>query len=75
MLWFGSHRIADGSLEVGALIAYLSYLMQILVAVMMTTFMAIMIPRAAVCAERIVEVLDTDAGGRAAGRAGRARRR
>lgn len=60
VLWFGAKRIADGSLEVGALIAYLSYLMQILVAVMMSTFMAVMIPRAAVCAERINEVLDTE---------------
>ncbi len=58
VLWFGAHRIASGNLEVGSLIAYLSYLMQILVAVMMSTFMAIMIPRAAVCAERIMEVLD-----------------
>jgi ATP-binding cassette subfamily B protein len=60
VLWFGSRRIAAHSLEVGALIAYLSYLMQILVAVMMTTFISIMIPRAAVCAERINEVLDTE---------------
>jgi ATP-binding cassette subfamily B multidrug efflux pump len=59
VLWFGSHKIANGTLEIGALTAYLSYLIQILVAVMMTTFMSIMIPRAAVCAERIVEVLDT----------------
>lgn len=59
VLWFGARQIASGALEVGALIAYLSYLMQILFSVMMTTFMAVMIPRAAVCAERIVEVLDT----------------
>jgi ATP-binding cassette subfamily B protein len=58
VLWFGSHKIADGTLQIGALTAYLSYLIQILVAVMMTTFMSIMIPRAAVCAERITEVLD-----------------
>jgi ATP-binding cassette subfamily B protein len=58
VLWFGSHKIAAGTLEVGSLTAYLAYLIQILVAVMMTTFMAIMIPRAAVSAERIVEVLD-----------------
>ena len=58
VLWFGSHQVAAGSLEVGSLIAYLAYLIQILVAVMMTTFLSIMIPRAAVCAERIVEVLD-----------------
>jgi ATP-binding cassette subfamily B protein len=59
VLWFGSHRVASGAIGVGALIAYLSYLMQILVAVMMTTFLSIIIPRAAVCAERILEVLDT----------------
>jgi ATP-binding cassette subfamily B multidrug efflux pump len=58
VLWFGGHRIAEGSLETGALFAYIGYLMQILVGVMMTTFMSMMIPRAAVCAERIVEVLD-----------------
>ncbi|MGE3547070.1 MAG: ABC transporter ATP-binding protein, partial [Kofleriaceae bacterium] len=58
VLWFGSQRLTAGSLEIGALIAYLSYLMQILVAVMMTTFLAVIIPRASVCAERIGEVLD-----------------
>ena len=58
VLWFGAHRAAEGSMEVGALIAFLSYLMQILMAVMIATFMAMMIPRAAVCAERIREVLD-----------------
>jgi ATP-binding cassette subfamily B protein len=58
--WFGSHLIADGTLEIGALTAYIGYLMNILVGVMMTSFMSIMIPRAAVCAERIVEVLDLD---------------
>jgi len=60
VLWFGGHRIAEGSLEVGALSAYLIYLLQILVAVMMSTFLSIIIPRAAVCAERIMEVLDTE---------------
>ncbi|HEY5934129.1 MAG TPA: ABC transporter ATP-binding protein [Kofleriaceae bacterium] len=59
VLWYGGHHLAEGTLEIGALIAYLSYLMQILVAVMFTTFLAVIIPRAAVCAERIVEVLDT----------------
>src|SRR5512143_1093773 len=59
LLWFGSRRIAAGSLEIGALTAYLGYLMQILVGVMMASFMSIMIPRAAVCAERIIEVFDT----------------
>jgi ATP-binding cassette subfamily B protein len=58
VLWFGSHKIAEGTLQIGSLTAYLAYLIQILVAVMMTTFMSIMIPRAAVCAERISEVLE-----------------
>lgn len=60
VLWFGAARIDDGRMQVGALTAFLAYLLQILMAVMMATFMAIMIPRAAVCADRIVEVLDTE---------------
>jgi ATP-binding cassette, subfamily B, multidrug efflux pump len=60
VLWFGAARVDSGQMQIGALTAFLSYLMQILMAVMMATFMAIMIPRAAVCAERIVEVLDTE---------------
>jgi ATP-binding cassette subfamily B multidrug efflux pump len=60
VLWFGAHRIADGGMQIGALTAFLSYLMQILMAVMMATFMFVMIPRAEVCAERIEEILDTD---------------
>jgi ATP-binding cassette, subfamily B, multidrug efflux pump len=59
VLWFGSGRIDKGEMQIGALIAFLSYLAQIILAVMMATFMVIMVPRAAVCAERIVEVLDT----------------
>ena len=59
VLWFGAHRVAEGSLQIGALTAFLAYLMQILFAVMMATFISIMIPRAAVCAERITEVLET----------------
>jgi ATP-binding cassette subfamily B multidrug efflux pump len=58
VLWFGAHRINEGKMQIGALIAFLSYLTQILMAVMMATFMAIMVPRAAVCADRIQEVLD-----------------
>lgn len=57
VLWFGGHRIESGAMQVGALTAFLSYLMQILMAVMMATFMFVMIPRADVCAERIEEVL------------------
>ncbi|MET7418814.1 ABC transporter ATP-binding protein [Dactylosporangium sp. NPDC005555] len=59
VLWFGAHRIDSGGMQVGALTAFLSYLMQILMAVMMATFMFVMIPRAEVCAERIQEVLTT----------------
>ena len=60
VLWFGGHRVESGQMEVGELTAYLSYLMQIVMSVMMATFMMMMIPRSAVCADRIVEVLDTD---------------
>jgi ATP-binding cassette subfamily B protein len=60
VMWFGAGRVAAGGLEVGSVMAFLSYLMQILVAIMLTTFVAMMIPRAAVCAERITEVLQTE---------------
>jgi ATP-binding cassette subfamily B protein len=60
VLWFGAFRIEDGSMQIGALTAFLSYLIQILMAVMMATFMAILIPRAAVSADRISEVLATE---------------
>jgi ATP-binding cassette subfamily B protein len=60
VMWWGGRAVADGDLAIGALTAYLAYLIQILVAVMMTTFMSMMIPRAAVCAERIIEVLGLD---------------
>lgn len=60
VIWFGGHRVDNGQMEVGALTAFLTYLMQILMSVMMATFMLMMIPRASVCADRIVEVLDTD---------------
>lgn len=59
VIWFGAFRIEDGSMQVGTLIAFLSYLMQILMSVMMATFMAVMIPRASVSADRIGEVLGT----------------
>jgi len=60
VLWFGAHLINDGRMQVGSLTAYLSYLLLILMSVMMATFMMILVPRAAVCAERIGEVLDTE---------------
>ncbi len=59
VLWFGGHRVDDGSMQIGALTAFLAYLVQILMSVMMATFMLIMVPRASVCADRIAEVFDT----------------
>ena len=60
VLWFGGQRIADGDMQVGALTAFLAYLVQILGAIMMATFMLVLVPRAAVSAERITEVLETE---------------
>ncbi|TLQ46034.1 ABC transporter ATP-binding protein [Streptomyces marianii] len=59
VVWFGAHRIDSGGMQIGALTAFLAYLMQIVMAVMMATFMFMMVPRAEVCAERIEEVLAT----------------
>jgi ATP-binding cassette subfamily B protein len=60
VLWFGGHRVADGGMQIGALTAFLAYLLQILMSVMMATFVFMMVPRAEVSSERIMEVLDTD---------------
>ncbi|MEZ5167594.1 MAG: ABC transporter ATP-binding protein [Acidimicrobiales bacterium] len=60
VLWLGADRIAAGQMELGSLVAYLSYLVQILMAVIMATFMLSQVPRAAVAADRIMEVLDTE---------------
>ncbi|GAB2494996.1 ABC transporter ATP-binding protein [Luteococcus sediminum] len=60
VMWFGGHRISDGHIQVGQLTAFLTYLMQILMSVMMATMMVFFVPRAAVCARRIMEVLTTD---------------
>ena len=60
VLWFGGHRVDAGLVEIGSLTAFLQYLLQILIAVMMGVFMVMMIPRAVVCAERIRELLDTE---------------
>jgi ATP-binding cassette, subfamily B, multidrug efflux pump len=60
VLWFGGHLVARGSMQIGSLTAFLTYLLQILMSVMMATFMFVMVPRAEVCAERMVEVLDTE---------------
>ncbi len=58
-VWFGGARVASGDMQIGTMIAFLTYLIQILTAVMMATFVAVMWPRAAVCAARVKEVLDT----------------
>ncbi|MCX4822915.1 ABC transporter ATP-binding protein/permease [Streptomyces sp. NBC_01142] len=60
IIWFGSHRLDSGDMQAGSLIAFLSYLMQILMAVMMTAFLLMQVPRAQVSAERIQEILDTE---------------
>ncbi|MET7718575.1 ABC transporter ATP-binding protein [Streptomyces sp. NPDC005407] len=60
VIWFGAHRVDSGAIQIGALTAFLAYLMQIVMAVMMATFMFMQVPRAEVCAERIEEVLATD---------------
>lgn len=60
VLWFGGLRVASGAMEIGSMVAFLSYLMQILIAVMMSTFMLVMLPRAAVSADRIGEALATE---------------
>ncbi|AXK86955.1 ABC transporter ATP-binding protein [Nocardia farcinica] len=60
VIWFGGHLIDDGELQIGSLTAMLSYIMQILMAVMMASFLAMMAPRAAVSADRIGAVLTTE---------------
>ncbi len=59
LIWFGGLRIDRGQMQVGSLIAFLSYFIQILMAVMMATMTLVVLPRASVCAERITEVLST----------------
>ncbi|MFI1156261.1 ABC transporter ATP-binding protein [Streptomyces sioyaensis] len=59
VVWFGGLRIDSGAMQIGALTAFLSYLMYILMSIMMATFMVMTLPRAEVCAERIQEVLST----------------
>ncbi|HRN29691.1 MAG TPA: ABC transporter ATP-binding protein, partial [Terrimesophilobacter sp.] len=59
VIWFGGIRVDEGAIEVGTLMAFLQYLMQILMGVMMATFLGVMVPRAAVSADRIGEVLET----------------
>jgi ATP-binding cassette subfamily B multidrug efflux pump len=65
VLWFGANRVSSGDMSVGSLVAFLTYFTLMLIAVMMGMFVALMAPRAAVCAERIVHVLDTEPSVRA----------
>ncbi len=60
VLWLGASKVSSGQIQVGSLVAYLSYLVQILMSVVMATFVISMVPRASVSADRIQEVLDTD---------------
>lgn len=60
VLWFGGLRVADGAMQVGSLTAFIAYLAQILMSVMMATFVLSMVPRASVSANRITEVLETE---------------
>ncbi|MBW9109966.1 ABC transporter ATP-binding protein [Microbacterium trichothecenolyticum] len=60
VIWFGAFQVQNSGVQIGTLFAFLTYLMQILMGVMMATFMFVMIPRAAVCANRIGEVLETE---------------
>ena len=60
VLWFGGHRVNAGQMQIGSLTAYISYVMQIVMSVMMSTFMLMMVPRASVCAKRVMEVLGTE---------------
>lgn len=59
LIWFGGLRIDQGQMQVGSLVAFLSYFLQILMSMMMLTMLAVMVPRATACAERITEVFDT----------------
>ncbi len=60
VVWFGGHLIADGTMQIGSLTAFITYLAQILMSVMMATFMFMLVPRAEVSADRIMEVIDTE---------------
>ncbi|MFT4147428.1 MAG: ABC transporter ATP-binding protein [Micrococcaceae bacterium] len=60
VIYFGGHHIDNGTMQIGALTAYISYIMQIMMSVMMAMFVFVMAPRASICADRISEVLNTD---------------
>ncbi|MBM7460918.1 ABC transporter ATP-binding protein [Rhodococcus coprophilus] len=60
IIWVGGHEVSDGSVEIGALTAMITYVVQIMISVMLASFLAMMAPRASVCADRIGEVLATE---------------
>ncbi|WP_461174976.1 ABC transporter ATP-binding protein/permease [Arthrobacter sp. Z1-9] len=60
VVWFGGHRIQAGLMNLGALTAFIAYILQILLAIMMSMYVLMTAPRAAVCAERITAILDTE---------------
>ncbi|MEW1962488.1 ABC transporter ATP-binding protein [Microbacterium sp. NPDC077644] len=60
VIWFGGLEVQNGNVEVGTLFAFMQYIGQIMMGVIMSSFMAMMIPRAAVSAERVGEVLDAE---------------
>ncbi|MFE4498679.1 ABC transporter ATP-binding protein [Rhodococcus sp. NPDC056743] len=60
VMWFGAHLVDTGDMQIGQISAFLAYVMQILMSVVMATMLAVVIPRAAVCADRITEVIDTE---------------
>ena len=60
VLWFGAFRVDSGEMSIGSLTAFLQYIIQILFAIMMATFMFVVVPRAAVSSDRIAEVLATE---------------
>jgi len=59
VLWFGGRLVSEGSMPIGNLTAFLTYILQILLSVMMAVMVAILLPRAAASAERVEQVLDT----------------
>lgn len=65
VLWFGGHLVNNGQMQIGTMTAFMNYLIQILISVMMASFMFVLLPRAQVSAERIGEVLDTEPSVRA----------
>ena len=60
VIWFGGHLVDSGEMQVGPLTAFLSYLMQVMMSVMMGTFLFMQVPRSSVCADRIQDVLGTE---------------